>query len=106
MFVWALVIIVVLLIPILAIVLDSQIGKAIAERLSSGRAPEDVQARLESLEGEVRYLTATLEELREETTFVRSLVEGRRDGSATPRLGPRPPAEGGPPDERVPPSGE
>jgi hypothetical protein len=100
MFVWALVIIVVLLIPILAIVLDSQIGKALAERLSSGRVPDDVETRLESLEGEVRYLTATLEELREETEFVRSLVEGPREGSDAPRLGARRP------DGERPPSGE
>ncbi len=97
MFVWALVIIVVLLIPILAIVLDSQIGKAMAERLSSGRVPDDVQARLESLEGEVRYLTATVEELREETEFVRSLVEGSPGRSDAPRLGSRPSDEGTPP---------
>jgi hypothetical protein len=86
MVLWALVIIVVLLIPILAIVLDSQIGKAMAERLSSGRPPEQVDARLEALEADVQYLTATLEHLREETEFVRSLVEGKRPGQEARRL--------------------
>lgn len=76
MVVWALVVIVVLLIPILAIVLDSQIGKALADRLSVGSTPSEVDKRLEALESEVHYLTASVDELREESRFLRSLAEG------------------------------
>lgn len=86
MFVWALVVIVVLLIPILAIVLDSQIGNALADRLSGGATRGELDERIEALESEVRYLTATVEELREESRFLRALVEGETDEGEAPRL--------------------
>lgn len=102
--VWAFVIVLVLLIPLLAIIIDSQVGQALADRISGGRGSEDVRPRLEALEAEIRYLSETVESLQEETRFVRSLVEGR--GEEDPRLGPgrgpggesgpeRPPAGGG-----------
>jgi len=93
MFVWALVVIVVLLIPILAIVLDSQIGNALADRLSGGSTRGELDGRIEALESEVRYLTATVEELREESRFLRALVEGETDEAQAPRL--RSPGEEG-----------
>lgn len=75
--VWAFVIILVLLIPLLAIVIDSPAGQALAERISgSARGDPDVDARLEALEAEVRYLNESVESLREESRFLRSLVEG------------------------------
>lgn len=86
MFIWALVVIVVLLIPILAIVLDSQIGNALADRLSGGATRGELDERIEALESEVRYLSATVEELREESRFLRALVEGETDGGEAPRL--------------------
>ena len=85
--VWAFVIVLVLLIPLLAIVIDSQVGQALADRISGGREIEsDVRERLEALEGEIRYLNETVESLQEESRFVRSLVEGR--GGEAGRLGP------------------
>lgn len=76
--VWLLVVVLALTIPILAIVLDSRVGSALADRISSGDAEApDRERRLETLEAEVRYLSESVESLREETEFVRSLVEGR-----------------------------
>ncbi len=75
--IWAFVIVLVLLIPILAIVIDSQVGQALAQRIS-GSLPEgskEVASRLESLEADVRYLSESFESLRDETEFVRSLLE-------------------------------
>ena len=91
--VWAFVIILVLLIPLLAIVLDSQFGQALADRISGRRAEtSSLDGRLEALEGEVRYLAESVEQLREESAFLRSLVEGRSEprsleGGGEPRSG-------------------
>lgn len=52
--IWALVAVFALLIPILAILLDSQVGRALADRLEG------------EPESEVRYLSETIEDLREE----------------------------------------
>lgn len=85
--VWAFVIVLVLLIPLLAIVIDSQVGQALADRISGRREIRgDVDERLEALEGEVRYLNETVESLQEESRFLRSLVEGR--GEDDRRIGP------------------
>lgn len=72
-----------LLIPIVALIVDSPIGRAIAGRLE--RTPEpgtrrdeviaDLRKRLELLEGDVEILQAAAEELREENQFVRRLLE-------------------------------
>ena len=82
---WALVLVLGLLIPILAIVLDSPVGRALADRLSWEGEDEGLGNRMESLEAEVRYLSESLESLREETEFLRSLVEGE-DGGDRRRL--------------------
>lgn len=85
--IWALVIILVLLIPLTAIVLDSQVGQALASRLGGPREGTDrrLEERLEALETEVRLLAGSVESLREETEFVRSLIEGPE---SSPPLGP------------------
>ncbi|MEJ2483211.1 MAG: hypothetical protein P8049_08890 [Gemmatimonadota bacterium] len=76
--VWAFVIVLVLLIPILAIVIDSQVGQALAARISKSvpGGEGELAARLEVLEADVRYLSESMESLREESEFVRSLIEG------------------------------
>ncbi|MDT8435290.1 MAG: hypothetical protein RRA92_00920 [Gemmatimonadota bacterium] len=81
--IWAFLILLVLLIPILAIVIDSQVGQALANRISRGLPPdaERFAARLEELEADVHYLTESLESLRDETRFVRALMEGPEGGS-------------------------
>lgn len=86
MVIWALVILVMLMIPLLAIVIDSDFGRAFARRISreSQAGDEEMAARVERLEGEVRYLGETLEALREETTFVRSLLENKSEPRSLP----------------------
>jgi len=76
--IWAFVIVLVLLIPILAIVIDSQVGQALANRISRSvpEGAEDLASRIESLEADMRYLSESFESLSDETKFVRSLLEG------------------------------
>jgi hypothetical protein len=87
---WAVIIGLVLMIPILAIVLDSSVGQAWANRIArddeDGKSPE-IDSRVHELEAEVKYLTESMESLREETEFVRRLIEGTGEGD-TSRLGP------------------
>ena len=73
----ALVLLVVLMIPLLAIVIDSEFGRALARRISSegSEGAAQLQERISRLEGEVRYLTESLEAIRDETGFLRSLLD-------------------------------
>ena len=78
----------VLLIPILAIVLDSPVGRALAGRmerkgLSSGG--EDVTSeRLSCLEGEVERLTTEMRRFEEESQFLNQLLTDRPASRALP----------------------
>jgi hypothetical protein len=78
----------VLLIPILAIVLDSPVGRALAGRmerrgLSSGG--EDLTSeRLSYLEGEVERLNTEVRRLEEESQFLNQLLTDRPDSRALP----------------------
>ena len=87
--IWAVIIGLVLLIPILAIVLDSPVGQAMAARISgedkADRTPE-LGSRVDQLEAEVKYLGESVESLREETEFVRRLIEGSESDEPS-RLG-------------------
>ncbi len=75
---WALVVVaLILLIPLLAIVIDSQIGQALARRIAREAPPGELEARVDALQGELKYLTQSVEGLREETVFIRALVEGK-----------------------------
>jgi hypothetical protein len=83
---WAVIIGLVLMIPILAIVLDSPVGQAWANRIARGsddRKSPELDSQVEELAAEVKYLTESMESLREETEFVRRLVEGTGDGDAS-----------------------
>ena len=78
----------VLLIPILAIVLDSPVGRALAGRmerrgLSSG-ADDVTSERLTYLEGEVERLTTEMRKLEEESQFLNSLLTERPASEALP----------------------
>ncbi len=82
-----------LLIPIVALVVDSPIGRAIAGRLERGPAPgtrrdevvADLNKRLELLEGDVEILTHAVGELREENQFLQRLLQ---EGAGRPKLPP------------------
>lgn len=84
---WQIFVVLVLLIPILAIVLDSQVGKALAARLerkSLGTGEGGVQDRLLFLEGEVDRLGKDLGRLDEESQFLQKLLEERPEPGALP----------------------
>ncbi len=75
-----LILILVVLIPLLAIVLDSQVGRALASRLERRGldAPTDLTAeRIAFLEGEVERLTSEIQRLDEESQFVHRLLTER-----------------------------
>ena len=78
----------VLLIPILAIVLDSPMGRALAGRMERRGLPsggDDVTAeRLSYLEGEVERLTTEVRKLEEESQFLNQLLTDRPDSRALP----------------------
>ncbi len=78
------VIVLVLMIPLTAIVLDSELGRALARRLGSGEAAGDEDKRLRLVEEEVRYLSAAVQSLQEEARFVRELLENRESEKALP----------------------
>lgn len=66
----------VLLIPLLAVVLDSQLGRALARRIEGGGAGPD-GARLAALETEMERLARELERLQEQAEFVDRLLAQR-----------------------------
>jgi hypothetical protein len=77
---WFLIVVLVLLIPILSIVLDSQVGRALAARLERreiGPAGDLLADRLAYLEGEVERLSGEVRRLEEEGRFVQELLEKR-----------------------------
>ncbi len=84
-----LILVLVVLIPLLAIVLDSQVGRALASRLErrSLDSPADLTAeRIAFLEGEVERLSAEVQRLDEEGRFVHELLTERKEaeGAALP----------------------
>lgn len=67
-----------LLIPLTAVILDSQVGKAMAARLEGSREHAgSLPGRLTSLENEVDRLNQVVQRLEEETSFLQRLVEER-----------------------------
>ncbi len=77
---WQILFILVLLIPILAIVLDSQVGRALASRLERkgiGQPDDLFQERMMYLEGEVERLSREVGRLSDEGEFLQKLLEER-----------------------------
>lgn len=85
----ALFLLVALLIPILGIVVDSPIGRAIARRLEGPQdTPPDVVAlskRVELLEAEVDDLNRTVLGLQDETAFLQRLLSDPASRASLPR---------------------
>ena len=80
-----LILLLVVLIPLLAIVLDSQVGKALAGRLErrSLDVPSDLGGeRMAFLEGEVERLSSEIERLDEQSEFVHKLLTERTEQEA------------------------
>lgn len=84
-----LILVLVVLIPLLAIVLDSQVGRALASRLEgkdlSAGGGDVSSERLAYLESEVERLAAEVERLDDEGRFLQKLLE-ERDSGAEKRL--------------------
>lgn len=84
-----LILVLVVLIPLLAIVLDSQVGRALASRLERRGlegAPDLMAERMAFLEGEVERLTSEISRLDEESQFLHKLLAERHPdtGAALP----------------------
>jgi hypothetical protein len=84
--VWVLGVVVLLLmmIPLTAIVLDSEVGRALARRLGSGYSEAEEEARLKRLEEEVKYLSESVQSLQDETGFIRKLLEKPKPQDSLP----------------------
>jgi len=86
-----LILLVALLIPIIGIVVDSPIGRAIARRVEGPEAvPTDVlqlAKKVDLLESEVDDLNRAVDQLKEENAFLQRLLE---DPSTRPSLPPPP----------------
>ena len=84
-----LILILVVLIPLLAIVLDSRVGLALASRLERrglDGAPDLMAERIAFLEGEVERLTSEIGRIDEESQFLTKLLAERSkpEGAALP----------------------
>lgn len=89
MYLVGIILIIALLIPIMGIIIDSPIGRALARRLEGPEpvAPEisDLAKKVDLLESEVDDLTRLVQSLQEETTFLQRLIE---DQQSRPRIPP------------------
>ena len=83
-------VLVALLIPIVAVLVDSPIGRAFARRVEGPSAvpPQmvDLARKVEALESEVDDLSRAVDGLREENQFLQKLLE---DPARRPELPPR-----------------
>lgn len=90
MLVLGIILLVALMIPIVGILVDSPIGRAVARRLETQGQPSpelaDLVRKVEVLESEVEDLTRAVEGLREENQFFQRLLE---EGGSRPSLPPR-----------------
>ena len=88
MWVLAVILIVALLIPVAAILVDSPLGKSVARRMEGGRddpPPElqEVQRKVELLESEIEDLNRSVAGMREELQFMQRLLEDPRKKKPT-----------------------
>lgn len=77
-----LIILVALMIPLIAVVLDSQLGRALAGRIERGtlrgeRADDTLAPRVATLEAELDRLSQQVQRLEEESEFLHRLLESR-----------------------------
>jgi hypothetical protein len=85
----ALILLVALLIPIMGIVVDSPIGRALARRLEGPRdvppGLEDLAKKVDLLEAEVDDLTRSVQTLQDENAFLQRLLNEPSPRSTLPR---------------------
>lgn len=96
---WTVIIVLALLIPLIAVILDSAPARAFASRLErDAPAPGGhLDGRVAALEAEVERLTQEIERLGEESAFLQRLLE-TKDAPPPSRL--EPPGRPIPPGER------
>ncbi len=82
----AIIILVALMIPLIAVILDSQLGRALAGRLERGQPADEslLAPRLQALEGEVERLTKEVEQLQEQSEFLSRLLENKPAAAQLP----------------------
>jgi hypothetical protein len=84
----ALILLVALLIPIMGIVVDSPIGRALARRLEGPQAIPpaltELAKKVELLEAEVDDLMRSMQVLQDENAFLQRLLEGSSQRSTLP----------------------
>lgn len=95
-----LIVLLIVMIPLVAIILDSRLGQALAGRLESSRlsSGDDIAGeRLAFLESEVDRLSSEVEKLSEESDFLHQLLAERSSASSgeAGRLGPGDAGEAG-----------
>lgn len=73
-----------LMIPLVAVVLDSQLGRALAARLEGRQVDALADRRITALEGEVDRLNKEVQRLAEEGAFLQRLLEQRPAPDALP----------------------
>ena len=86
MWVLVVILIVALMIPVVAILVDSPLGKSVARRMEgrvdggAGATPEvrDMQRRVELMETEIEDLNRSVAGMREELQFMQRLLEDPR----------------------------
>jgi uncharacterized protein YlxW (UPF0749 family) len=89
MWILAIILIVALMIPVAAILVDSPLGRSVARRLEgsgAGPAPElrDLQRKVEVLETEIEDLNRSLAGMRDEVQFMQRLLEDPHKKKPTP----------------------
>jgi uncharacterized protein YlxW (UPF0749 family) len=83
MWMLAIILVVALLIPVAAILVDSPLGRSVARRMegrADGPPPElrDMQRKVELLESEIEDLNRSVSGMREELQFMQRLLEDPR----------------------------
>jgi HAMP domain-containing protein len=79
MWVLAVILVVALLIPVAAILVDSPLGKSVARRME-GRVDDggNLQRKVETMEAEIEELNRSVAGMREELQFMQRLLEDPR----------------------------
>jgi HAMP domain-containing protein len=78
MWVLAVILIVALLIPVAAILVDSPLGKSVARRMEGRVDGGDLQRKVENIEAEMEELNRSVAGMREELQFMQRLLEDPR----------------------------
>jgi cell division protein FtsB len=83
---WMVLLFILVLIPLVAAVLDSPLGRALAARVERSGAGdgEGLGRRVAALEAETERLADEVRQLREESEFLRRLLEGRSSSNPLP----------------------